>query len=105
MLRTAPDERHDFTGWSVERFGTRYFVLLIIGGGMRIKHARHEITANEFADARGGRLGRRHFVDKYGVQELLPADPGPVFKVVILTGGAVILAAGGWLVGHKLGWW
>lgn len=52
MSRSLPDERRDFFGWSVERFGDRCFVNFTTGAPAGV--GRTEIMREEFNAAMSG---------------------------------------------------
>ena len=105
MTFERPDKRHDFTGWSIERFGARHFVIWGEASSGCARLARYEMDANDFADARGGRIGLGALRRKYDADDNAffagIADPKPWVKVYLI--GCFIFIAGA-LVALILGW-
>ena len=98
MTHEAPDERHDYIGWSVERFGKRCFVTSSESlPPDAIYPFRAEITLDEFERVKAGELDFTAFQRLYqrrrdaflaGIRH-----PNVFTKIALLTTFAIALAA------------
>ena len=65
MSYETPDERHDYTGWSLLRFGTACFVDLFFPPGEEYVSGRYEITHDEFEGLKSGDLALPDLLDQF----------------------------------------
>lgn len=104
MATAAPDERHEFTGWSVERFDDRHFLEWHALRSYGPPSGRVEISEVDFrsavaGDIMAGKLIRKY--DQYALSRGLEA-PSTVLKVMLLTSlviiaGALLALLAGWM--------